>query len=128
MPKVDSLRMAEFGKYIQDKYGHPLKSTSGEGKKYELKMEGPTSISHLVIQEDIAQGERVRHYRIEGKVKGKWTLLSEGSCIGHKRIELLKEPIEVSAVRLKITDSLDVPVIRNFSVFSLRMANKPLLE
>ena len=118
LPSADSLRLAEFGAAIKSEFGSPLKSVSGEGNKYQIKFSSPTAISHLVLQEDISKGERVREYRIEGRVNGKWTLLSEGSCIGHKRIVLLEKPLELTAVRLRINNSLDVPVIKNLSVFN----------
>ncbi len=118
IPACDSIRLAEFGNAIKSEYGNPLRKTSGEGNKYEIKFKSPTEISHLIIQEDIKYGERVRSYVIEGKVNGKWKVLCEGSCIGHKRIEKLMSSVSVSGVRLKISDSRDVPFIKEFSVFS----------
>ena len=117
IPSGDSLRLAEFGDAIKAEYGNPLKSTSGEGNKYEVKFKSSTEVSRFIIQEDIRYGERVRSYVIEGKVNGKWTVLCKGSCIGHKRIAKLDKPVNVSAVCLKINDSLDKPLVKNFSLF-----------
>lgn len=118
MPAADSLRLAEFGKAIEVEYGCPYKTVSGTGNRYEIKMKSTVRISHFIIQEDIQYGERVRRYQIEGKVGGKWQILCTGSCIGHKRIERLSESVGVTSVRLKITESLDKPVIKNFSVYA----------
>lgn len=117
IPSGDSIRLAEFGRAINNEYGTPYKSVSCEGNKCEIKMKEKICISHFVVKEDIRFGERVRRYMIEGKVDGRWKKLCEGSCIGHKRIERLSMPVEVTAVRLKIMESLDRPVIKEFSVF-----------
>ena len=69
----------------------------------------------MIIQEDIQYGERVRAYKIEGYVNGKWTILSEGKSIGHKRIEKF-ETQNIQKLRLSITSSIDQPLIKNLSV------------
>lgn len=117
IPAVDSLRLAEFGCAIRERYGNPLRTVRGTGDQHSISLDAPTEVSHFVIQEDITQGERVREYVLEGKKDGKWTVLSEGSCIGHKRIVTLPEPVFLSAVRLKITRSVAQPLIINFSVY-----------
>lgn len=117
LPDVDVARLKEFGDEIQRRFGNPIATTQGEGKRLQLKLPATTKINAIVIAEDIRQGERVRSYKVEGKVNGKWKTLATGSCIGHKRIEEI-EPIEVSALRLQIGESLDLPVIAGFSVYS----------
>lgn len=116
IPDVDSLRLAELGAEVKKRFDCPLGTTSGEGLKYQMKLDKPQIISHIILQEDIRKGERVRGYKLEGKVDGKWIFLTEGSCIGHKRIEKF-EPVEVSAVRLRITETLDRPFIANLSIY-----------
>ena len=81
-----------------------------------LKLEKHTTINQIVIQEDIRQGERVRNYEIEGKVKGKWRVLTQGQSIGHKRIEQI-EDTEVSHVRLKVLNADREPQIKNLEVY-----------
>ena len=117
LPDVDVARLKEFGEEIQRRFGNPIATTQGEGKRLQLKLPATTKINAIVIAEDIRQGERVRSYKVEGKVNGKWKTLATGSCIGHKRIEEI-EPVEVSALRLQIGESLDLPVIAGFSVYS----------
>ena len=117
LPDVDVARLKEFGEEIQLLFGNPIATTQGEGKRLQLKLPATTKINAIVIAEDIRQGERVRSYKVEGKVNGKWKTLATGSCIGHKRIEEI-EPVEVSALRLQIGESLDLPVIADFSIYS----------
>ena len=117
IPDVDVARLKEFGNEIQRRFGHPIASVQGEGKRLQLKIPATKKINAIVIAEDIRQGERVRSYEVEGKVNGKWKTLVTGSCIGHKRIEEI-DPVEVSALRLRIEEFLDKPVIADFSVYS----------
>lgn len=116
LPDVDVSRLKEFGAEIKKRFDSPLASTNGEGKQIQLKLASPQKIHQIVIQEDISKGERVRSYKIEGRIGKEWRTLTTGSCVGYKRIEVL-EPIEVSAVRLQIDQSLDVPLIKNLSVY-----------
>lgn len=118
IPVQDSLRMAEFGKAVEARYGTPLKEVSGKGNTHRIKLDNPARISHLVIKEDIRYGERIRSYQIEGRVNGKWKLLCQGSCVGHKRIERLPETVEVTEVRLTVKEARNLPMILAFSVFA----------
>lgn len=115
LPDVDVRRLKEFGDEIRRRFGCPLASVQGEGNQLQIKLPEESKINAIVLSEDIRHGERVRSYKVEGKVKGKWVTLSMGSCIGHKKIDEIA-PIEVSALRLKIDESLDRPVILDFSV------------
>lgn len=116
LPDADVKRLKEFGQEIKRRYDTPLASVEGEGKRLQMKLPAETKICALAIAEDIRLGERVRSYKVEGKVKGKWVTLATGSCIGHKRLEEITL-VEVSAVRLRINESLDQPVITDFSVY-----------
>jgi hypothetical protein len=71
-----------------------------------------------VIQENIAKGERVLEYRVEGKQNGEWIKLSSGTNIGHKHIDKFP-PQSVSEIRLIVTECKAKPQIRNFAVYEL---------
>lgn len=117
VPSPDVDRMREFGKEIRRRFGVPLASTQGSGDRLCLKLGRTCRIKAVVLREDIKAGERVRRYKVEGKVNGKWTVLSSGSCIGHKRIDLL-EDVAVSELRLLVEKSADIPHIADFSVYA----------
>ena len=116
MPEGDVIRLKEWGDEIKRRFENSIASTSGVGEKVTLKLEKHTTINQIVIQEDIRQGERVRNYEIEGKVKGKWRVLTQGQSIGHKRIEQI-EDTEVSHVRLKVLNADREPQIKNLEVY-----------
>jgi hypothetical protein len=93
--------MKEFGMEIKKRFSSALGRVSGKGSNYQLKLKSYQKIDHLVLMEDIAHGERVREFSIEGKTKNGWILISKGSSIGHKFIAQFKE-VEVSDLRLNI--------------------------
>jgi alpha-L-fucosidase len=117
VPDADRKRIEELGKAIQERYGNPLKTTSATGNELTLKPDQPAIIDRLVIQEDIALGERVLEYKVEGKTTEEtWNLLSSGSNIGHKHIDTFPPQI-LREIKLTITKSKAEPHIKNFSVF-----------
>ena len=116
MSDVDVKRLQEFGDDVLSRFGNAKAEIVGKGKKLSLKFDNPTDIRDIVLQEDIQYGERVHSYRIEAKVNGKWKILEEGSCIGHKRI-IPVESVTVTAVRLVVTESLDTPQIKKFAIY-----------
>lgn len=81
-----------------------------------LKLNKTQLVNHCIIQENIQKGERIRQYKVEAKVKGKWQVVCEGESVGHKRIEQFPA-VEASALRLTISQFIAQPDIRNFSVY-----------
>jgi alpha-L-fucosidase len=116
IPEQDRAVMKAFGKAIQ-RFDHPLAKAAGEGPMLQIKFSRPRTVSTVEIQEDIRYGQRVQSYEIEGLISGKWQKLSEGSSIGHKRIERF-DPVTVSGVRLRIKGQTAIAIIKNFSVFA----------
>ncbi|MBD8488487.1 hypothetical protein IFO69_06990 [Echinicola sp. CAU 1574] len=110
VPVKDANRMKEFGDEVKRIYASPIAETSGTGKKLMLKLETGEVINHVVLQEDIRFGERIRAFVLEGKVNGKWKEIYTGSSIGHKHIIVL-EDMEVDGLRLMIKESKGEPVI-----------------
>jgi len=117
VPEADAKRLAEFGAEIQRRYGKPLAETKGTGTELELKLNSPAKCDAVIAMEEIAQGERVREWCVEGRAPGgEWTTLGEGQSIGHKRIVTFPRA-ELAAVRLRLTKSLAAPQIRRLAVF-----------
>jgi alpha-L-fucosidase len=87
IPTEDMKLYKQFGDEINRRFGKCIASTSGNGEMLEIKMNKSTKIDHVVIQEDIVFGERVREYVVEGKTGEKWIELASGISIGYKRIE-----------------------------------------
>ncbi|MCL6296152.1 alpha-L-fucosidase [Jejuia spongiicola] len=119
MPKPDVKRLKEWGDEIKRRFQIPIASTSGKGNRITLKFSTPSLINHVIIQEDIQKGERVRSYQIEGLVDGKWQIITKGESVGNKRIEQF-ETVKVSRIRLKVLKFEREPQIKNLSAYYIK--------
>lgn len=118
MPELDVKRLKEWGDEIKRRFSNPLAATSGKRNQLKINLKGNQKINHIILQENIANGERVRKFVLEGKTSDGWQTIFEGSCIGHKFIHRFDE-MEVSAVHLTILESKGEPQIQNFQVFNV---------
>ena len=117
VPEADFRRISEFGAAIRERYGHPDLCTSGRGKRLSLKARRPLNIDRIVLQEDIARGERVLSWHVEGLLSdGSVRTLCEGTNIGHKRIARFG-PVEVTALRFVADGYKARPRIRTFAAY-----------
>ena len=117
IPAKDMALYKKFGDEIRRRFGQSIAETSGNGQTVELKFNRQETIDHVIIQEDISFGQRVRQYMIEGRTDNKWTVIASGLSIGQKRIEYFK-PVNVDAIRLKVVESTFTPVIKRLAVFN----------
>jgi len=116
IPDVDMQRYVEFGNEIRRRFGSPVATTTGRGKTVELVLKTPSAINHISIMEEIAEGERIRAYGVEGREPGgEWTPLCEGESVGHKRIQVF-ETRTLAGIRLRVTESVAEPRIRELAV------------
>ena len=116
LPEPDVERLKEWGDEIKRRFESPIAETSGEGKRITLSLKKEQEMDHVILQEDIALGERVREYVLEGKVNGKWKELYKGSNIGQKHI--VQFPTQkVSAIRVNVTKYRDEPQIKTVQRF-----------
>lgn len=113
-PEHDAKIFEAFGNVIKQRERSKVGST--KGNIFTIRFSKPRNINQIEIQEDIAKGERIRAYKIEGLVNGNWQFICDGISIGHKRVQLF-DTIKVSSVRLVITEASEVPLIKNFSVY-----------
>jgi alpha-L-fucosidase len=117
LPEPDCASARAFGTEVRRRFAKPLAETAGHGAQLTLTLGGPTRIDTVILQEEIAKGERIRKYRIEGLSAGTWHLLGEGTSVGHKRIQPVG-PIAVNALRVVTTQSAGTPIFRALAVFN----------
>jgi len=117
IPEADIARVEEFGREVRRRFGRSLAETHGSGKTLELKLKAPARIDHVILQEDIRRGERIREYVVEGKTQEKWMRLGGGSAIGQMRVQPV-EPTAVEGLRLRITQAAGTPQIRRLAAFA----------
>ena len=119
VPAADFKRYIEFGNEIKRRFNNPLAKTTGSDKLLLLSLKTPLKVNHVVVMESIAGGERVRSYSVEGLLPdGGWAELCNGQSVGHKRIQSF-EVQTVSAVRLRIKESVGEPQIRELAVYNV---------
>lgn len=66
------------------------------------------TISVADLRENIARGQSVSRYTLEGLVGNDWRALSRGTTIGYRKLDRF-EPISVAAVRLTIEEAIGEP-------------------
>jgi alpha-L-fucosidase len=118
IPEWDARRLREFGNAIRLRFEQPTAETAGTRRVFTLDFGGPRRIDHVMIQEDLATGERVRGYRIEAGLHGRWGSVGEGSGIGHKRIHPIGS-ITATELRLTVTQAVGTPEIPRFAAFDI---------
>ena len=123
IPEADVIRLAEFGEEV-----HSVVAIGRSPLRHGRSPQHDGPITTIIIQEDIQYGERVRKYAVEaligangrspqpGRSPQRWITLTEGTSIGHKRIEKI-EPIEVEKIRIKVLESIARPKIKSLSAF-----------
>lgn len=116
VPDADVEQFTEFGQEIARRFGTPQAVTSGEGDMVELTFPAPTSVNHVVIMEHIAEGERIRSYRLEAFVNGQWQLIVQGQSIGHKRIVRM-DTLKADSLRLMVDEAVATPIINKLAAF-----------
>ena len=118
---ADFRRAKEFGNEIRRRFGVSQVETAGSGAHLEMPLRAGNKADHIVLQEDCRYGQRVRSFRLEGRAKGAWQALYDGSSIGHKRIVPVPAA-EYEILRLRITESAGEPRIRWFAAFAAGVA------
>ena len=121
LPAPDCTVAAEFGAELNRRFRTPIASKKASGRSVVLELPSSVRVDTVLLEEQIALGERVRAYRLEGKTGSIWKLLAEGTSIGHKRIQPVT-PATVSAIRFVATESTGTPSLRTFAVYNTDVA------
>lgn len=128
VPARHAARYKQLGDFISSCYGGSLEATGAatDGGGYSLEFEHPTSIDRIVLMEDQTDGQVIRSYEVyarivdaleaNGTLAVPWTLVSNGTSIGHKRIDLFNEAITVTDIMINST-FVDTPKWRSVSVY-----------
>ena len=117
--KAEAKRFAEFGNEINRRFSKPLNETRGTGDSLILKMKNQEKVDHIILMEDISQGERIRNFIIEGRHATEKDTLFKGSAIGHKLIIQIPSDKQYDAFCLKVNKSIGEPLIRKMSVYNV---------
>ena len=117
MPEPDAKRCREWGDAIRRIFSNCVGFTGGQGDEVGLVLPEPAVFDHIVLQEDIREGERVRAYFVEARQGDTWHTIASGTCIGHKRIHRLDTPVRASEIRLRIEKATATPKICKLALY-----------
>lgn len=107
---ADVQRIRELADYLTKTFSRNLledenpawQGKAGQERIYTVSPD--VRINTLMLQEDIAKGQRIESFRLEGEKEGKWKLLGEGTTVGYKRLVRFPEQT-VSRVKITVTAS-----------------------
>lgn len=117
VPAADMERLTQFGDAIARRFRKPVFTGKANGGESILTIAPqPVAVNCIVLQEDIAKGERVRSYAVDAWVNNGWKQLADGSSIGHKRIQDF-EKVQTTKIRVRIPGSVAPPVLKNVSLY-----------
>jgi alpha-L-fucosidase len=104
---TDSIRLKEFGDYIRAAFAEDYAIGGDKNLKVEqggsvtLDVKSGVKVNTIMVQEDIAKGQRVESFKAELLIGGQWIEIGRGTTIGYKR--LLRFPAtEAEKVRVTI--------------------------
>jgi alpha-L-fucosidase len=109
LPETDAQRFLELGREIKRRFSIPLAKTEikdcNENNKYILNLNKDILVNHVIITEDMSQGESIKHFKIYIKTPfyGKSIIVYDGLSIGNKAICQFPT-VETSEITLEITD------------------------
>ncbi|MDH7568439.1 MAG: alpha-L-fucosidase [Armatimonadota bacterium] len=120
LPDADARRLLEFGAEIRRRFSHPLATLGDftrEGDTWSARFPEGELVDHAVVQEELAQGERIRRFQIQAvpAAGGKPITLYEGYNVGHKAICRFP-PLRVREVCVRVTEACAPPQLRSLSL------------
>ena len=90
--EIDVQRIKELSDYINKTFANNYlengnqmwQAEPGQSKEYNVKK--GAMVNTFLIQEDIAQGQRVEDFLVEAYSNGVWQYATEGTTVGYKRL------------------------------------------
>ncbi len=78
-------------------------------------LDGVKTFNTFILEEVIELSHKVTGFEVYAECNGEWKLLYKGECIGYRCAQHFPS-ITTSKVKVRITDALDSPVLRRFSL------------
>ena len=117
IPDADAARARQFGDEIRRRFGNEVGEGATTGPELSVSLGEAQRVDHVILQEAIAQGERVRGWRLDGFAWNHWQPLATGTAIGHKQIVPVP-PDGYTILRLTVTESVEQPIIQRLAGFN----------
>jgi len=127
IPVDHAVRYKQLGDFIRSCYGSsipPSQRLTFDDSTLHIQSfnSTPVTVDRSVIQEDQTNGQVIRSYTVDVQLANstdptQWITVAQGTSVGNKKIDLWKAgPLLITAARLNITQSVDTPVIKAFSL------------
>jgi len=117
-------RLVELGDWVRTSFAYDLlegvtamRQDIDDKPCFVVNMRETISPKYLVLQEDIAQGQRIEAFTLLRKSNDAWREVMRGTVVGHKRILCLPDGVSSNEWALRI-DSYRLDVfLRSFKMF-----------
>jgi len=121
-PEADAEAFREFGALLREAFAAALCTVEPQAgdTEWTLPIPADKQAKFLVLQEDIAAGERVTEFAVSIRTDGAETEVYRGQIIGHKRIVSL-EAVSDCAVCVRLLRTKAESRIKTVAVYSLRV-------
>ena len=122
--REDSLRLMEFRLALDSIFSHSAATFSKKNvaigpQTFHWQMQVPATFNRIVLQEDIAHGQRVAKFQVLVRRQGSQqeALIAEGTTIGYKRILLVPQQDDIETLTVRVTDCKGQPLLKGLDVF-----------
>ena len=119
--ETDVQRIKDLSTYISNTFADnqvtdvvDWQAQVGQSKEYNVK--SGALVNTFLIQEDIAQGQRVEDFLVEVYVNGAWQYATEGTTVGYKRL-LRFSDCQPEKIRVTIRGTRGVANISNVGLY-----------
>ena len=117
--ETDVRNLRAFGDWLDELFRTDLAAGARVARSSHaltLTLPEPVRFEVVDLREAIERGQRVARYRVEAWSGGQWATVSEGTTIGHRKLDRVA-PTVASRVRLVITDAVGAPVIERVGLY-----------
>ena len=126
LPDGDATRLLEFGQAVKQRFARPLATLADfqagvidEHPAWTFEPQAPEMVNTVVLQEDLANGQRIRRFAVHGEVylHGQEPVtLWEGTNPGHKAICTFPL-IRLRKLSVEILESDGEPHVRELAAY-----------
>jgi alpha-L-fucosidase len=121
LPEKDTHQLLAFGQEINRRFSHPIATIDQwekQDNKWVYKTEDAHLLDHIVIEEDLKDGECVHsfHLKILTQKTRQPVTIYEGRNIGNKAMIRIP-PVKVCGVIIEITNHTGNPLLKEISIY-----------
>lgn len=118
LDQQDADTLAAFGKTIKALFSNPLAIVhNSNSREAQLLVPGSKMAQNIVIQENLAEGQKIRAFEIQSYQNKKWITLFSGSSVGHKFIYRLPQGNNYKKIKLVIKECVGTPAVKQFALY-----------